>query len=236
VCTPEEAKCATDHVANICNLNGTDWSQTACLANEHCVDGFCFPIVANPPPEPVPDAVDKEDAWGQADVPDVLTAEYLEELPSNDVIITGQNKAVINGSEVQFLQLHDADWLVADQLLMINLISEKMDDIPFPGTKDVRHNLEIRLTGIAGGQMGNFTCGNPSPYSVQIWYRYGKYPQGDEQCKDFDYQATACLLTIEEFGVPVGKIIGSFDDVVMQDCKSDGTTVQITSGLFDVEV
>lgn len=234
-CTPEEARCATDSVAILCNLTGTDWIQTPCLAEEKCSDGFCFPRVTNPPPEPVPDAAVGKDLWGVVELPDLTGKEYIEELPKQEVYIPGQNKAVINGSEVLFLQLHDSDWISADQMLMINLISKKMDGIPFPEVEDARHNLEIRITGIVEGQLGNFACEDPSTYTVQFWYRYGKYSQGDEQCKDFDYQATVCALVIEEFGVPTGKIVGSFDNVEMQDCKADGTTVQITGGLFDVE-
>ncbi|MBL6975006.1 MAG: hypothetical protein ISR64_04680 [Deltaproteobacteria bacterium] len=234
VCTPEEARCATDAVAILCNLNGTDWTQTPCPQNQHCVNGFCFPIVANPPPEPVPDVPAIEDGWGQIELPDVPTPEYIEELPSTDVFIPGQNKAMINGSEVKFLQLHDSDWIAADQMLMINLMSKKMDAVPFPEVEDARHNVEIRITGIVEGQLGSFACDEATTYTVQVWYRYGKYAQGEE-CKDFDYQGTTCAVVLEEFGVPFGRIVGTFDNVELQDCKADGTTVQITGGLFDVE-
>ncbi|NOZ02568.1 MAG: hypothetical protein GXP54_11855 [Deltaproteobacteria bacterium] len=234
-CTPEEARCATDSVAILCNITGTEWIQTPCKPDEECQSGFCFPRVANPPVEPVPDAVQLEDTWGKLELPDMSGKEILEEMPKQEIYVPGQNKATINGTEVKFLQMHDSNWISADQMLMINLISKSMDGVPFPDVEDAKHNIEIRLKGIVEGQLGEFACEDPSTYTVQLWYRYGKYPQGDEDCKNYDYQGTACAVVIEEFGVPFGKIVGTFDNVQLEDCKGDGTTVQITGGMFDVE-
>jgi len=234
-CTPEEARCATEKVAILCSNNGTDWIQTQCTEMEHCVDGFCFPIVADPLPEPQPDAVEGKDSWGKFDLPDLAGLEVMEDFPTQDAFTPGLNQALINGTEVKFTQMHDADWIAGDQMLMINLMSKKMDAVPFPEVEDERHNIEIRIKGIVDGQVGSFACEDASTYVVQVWYRYGKYPQGHEDCNKFDYQAVSCAVVLEDFGGVGGRIKGTFDNVTLDDCMGDGTSVHIAGGVFDVE-
>ncbi|MBM4395971.1 MAG: hypothetical protein FJ087_09800 [Deltaproteobacteria bacterium] len=238
-CAPDETRCGSPTVAGTCNATGTDFLVQPCGEHELCVEppgggGFCLPEVANPPPkpEPTPDVPVKDHGGGDP-AGDKLPEEPREDLPQIEAIIPGENKATINGVEVRFLDLHDADWISAEGMLMINLISKKAD-VPdtLPAAK---HNLEIRIAGIVEGQVGTFKCEDVSSYTTQFWHRYGKYPQG-ETCKDFDYEAASCTVTIEEFGpADGGSVAGTFTDVQLVDCQQDGTTISITNGVFDVE-
>ena len=235
-CPPEEARCATERVAILCNLTGTDFLQTPCAAKDHCVDGFCVPIVANPP-EPVPDTslpdvpapVDPgPEAKTDSHVPDVL-----EELPLPEVSIPGENKATVDGVTVEFYLMHDANWISKDSNLMINLMSSKMDGVGL-SPDGSKHNLEIHVIGITEGQVGTFKCAEASTASVSFWYRWGKYTQGEE-CKDFDYAAETCTVTLEKFDAKGGKVEGTFTNVKLIDCKKDGTEVKIENGVFSAE-
>jgi len=238
VCNPGTASCGNEKVAGTCNATGTDWEKTLCGEHEHCSDGFCFEEVANPParPEPSPDVPGPGDAvggdTGGADKPGT---EAREELPQAEVVTPGENKATIDGVEVQFLTMHDADFVSSGQegsmMLLVTLITKKVD---IPNTlPNVKHTIELRIAGILEGQVGTFKCEDVSTYTAAVYYRYGKYPQG-EKCKDFDYEADTCTITLEEFGpADGGHVRGTFTNVHLVDCQQDGTTHTITDGVFD---
>lgn len=248
ICIPGEARCGNEKAAGTCNDSGTDWVPAYCGEHEVCTNGFCFEEVAQPPaPDAVADAGDDvpagdgEDAAGEAG--DGGIEEPREDLPQIEAITPGVNKAVINGVEVKFLDFRSVNWILGQEvqpgqvtpnLLMITLHSKRVD---VPGTlPDSRHMLEIRISGdsLLEGQTGTFRCEEVSDYTVEIWHRYGKYPQG-EKCKDFDYEAETCLIVIEEFGPVGGRVKGTFTNASLVDCQQDGTKVTITDGVFDIE-
>lgn len=229
ICTPEETVCDNATRSKTCNLTGTQWIFTECTKDSECREGFCQKKVANPP-EPVPEVIEPEPK--EEVIEDLPPQEPKEDLPKPEVITPGVNKANVNGVEVKFWQLADANWVSADQRLMINLYSKKVDGVP--GVPDgSSHKLEIRIVGIEEGQVGTFTCEGIEGAAVEFWYRWGKYQQG-EKCKDFDYQGAKCTVTLEEFGPVGGKVKGTFDNAVLIDCMQDGTQIEITDGVFEV--
>lgn len=228
VCQPEVAECSGEEFSGVCNIYGTDRIVTKCdLPKEHCLDGFCQPVVANPPSQQdvievvTPDVLDVPQA--EADI-----TEIKEELPSPEITPPKENKALINGTEVKFILAHDANWVVADKMLMINLMSKRTE---VEGIGNYMHNLEIRIIGVEEGQVGTFRCEDVSTYGVQFWYRYGKYQQG-EKCKDFDYEGQTCTVVIAEWNAE--HVAGTFTDAHLVDCQQDGTFVSVTDGVFDV--
>lgn len=233
-CTPEEGRCASDgtrDVGGVCALDGMSWQATPCKSNEHCVSGYCIPLAKD---MPVPTIDVPGDAAGEGvaeDAADATEPEPREDLPTVEAFVPTQNAALINGTEVKFSQLHDADWIVDQQALLITLKSKKLADVP--GTMaDATHTIEMRVVGIVEGQTGTFKCEDASTAAVSLWYRFGKYPQGDD-CKDYDFAATACTVTIESFGTD--RVVGTFTDATLVDCKEDGTTVTVTNGAFDAQ-
>jgi hypothetical protein len=231
VCEPEAAQCSGEDYSGVCNANGTGRVVTACAKpKEHCLDGFCQPVVANPP---VPDDAFEAAGWDLPPVEgleDGVEPEPREDLPVSDLFTPGLNKATINGTTITFSLSHDANWVVNDKMLMINLISKKLE---IEGIGTFSHNLEIRLAGIEEGQVGTFKCEDAASYGVQFWYRYGKYQQG-EKCKDFDYEGHVCTVVVTAWDAD--HVAGTFTDAELVDCQQDGTTVTVTDGQFDVSI
>lgn len=140
------------------------------------------------------------------------------------------NRAVINGTPVVFSEFTKASILAGGEL-MINLQSPPMDGVPFPDLVGRKQIIEIHLSGATPGQTGTFRCEDDS---ARIWYRFGKYLQGGE-CKDYDYQATTCVVTLNAFQAEAGLVSGTFDQASLEDCLPGGSPVTIVDGHFHYE-
>lgn len=178
--------------------------------------------------EPENKAEEESDAYDTQEVEDVQMEIYRPDIPAaEDVNKLPKNQAVINGEIVKFDVMHSAIYDPTKKQLQITL--EAAENPNKPGHKD---HVEIYLTGILEGQTGTFHCGQQQGVTVRIWYKWGKYPQGSE-CKDFDYTAIDCTVTVTQFGVVGDRIKGSFAAPNMKDCK-DSTKSVISNGVFDV--
>ncbi len=245
VCVPREGTCITHpnqpglQIGLVCGLNGTDWaSQNPCSTEQVCQEGYCFSKTPSPPPPTdtgpadagldsgptPPDPGPTDDLAGPDDLGPVDPG------PQEDLTPPPQpNRAIINGNPVAFTDFVKAS-LVAGEL-MVTLHSPPVDGIPFPDLQDRRQVVELHFPGLPPGTTGTFRCEDDS---VRLWYRFGKYQQGGE-CKDYDYQATRCVVTLDAFQVDASMVSGTFDQAELEDCLPGGPPVTIVDGHFQYE-
>ncbi len=245
VCTPREGVCIPHpdrpgiEIGLTCNLNGTEWaSQNPCSADQVCREGFCFPKTPAPPPpadtgpadgglDPGPEPLDPGPGEDLARPDDAGPQDIgpLEDLP----LPPDPNRAVINGVSVEFSDFVKASLIAGE--LMVALQSAPMDGVPFPDLAGRKQVLEIHFPGLAPGTTGTFHCEDDS---VRLWYRFGKYEPGGE-CKDYDYRATQCVVTLTAFQEDAGVVSGTFDSAALEDCLPGGPPVTIVDGHFHYE-
>lgn len=246
VCTPREGVCIAHpdqpgrEIGLLCGLNGTEWaSQSPCSADQVCQEGFCFPKTPAPPPPTDTGPADARFDPGP-EPPDPGPAEDLARPddpgprdlgPPEDLALPpGPNRATINDTPVAFTDFVKAS-LIAGGELMVALHSAPVDGVPFPDVLGRRQVVELRFPGIAAGATGTFRCEDGS---VRLWYRFGKYEQGGE-CKDYDYHATHCVVTLTAFQADAGVVSGTFDQGALEDCLPGGPPVTIVDGHFHYE-
>lgn len=246
ICTPREGVCIAHpnvpgaQIGLTCNLNGTQWaSQNPCSPDQVCKEGFCFPKT----PAPLaPDAGPEDTGLDPGHADPGPTAEDLsppqdtgpeDSGPSPDLPPPppDPNRAIINGTPVPFSDFVKASILAGGQL-MVALHSPPMDGVPFPDVLGRKQIVEIHFPGITVGQTGTFRCEDDT---VRIWYRFGKYLQGGE-CKDYDYVAKSCVVTLAHFQADVSLVAGTFDAATLEDClPGGGAPVTIVDGHFHYE-
>jgi hypothetical protein len=219
LCEPEKAECFGAFASRVCNIYGTAFTETQCAWDEECVEGFCQKKSCKPVSEEAETAEvvsDKiEDAAAE---PEELIYEFISELEIQEMEEPLVAKMNLDGTEINFTTSKDANFVVKDMDLMINL---------YKGTK----SLEIHVQGLAEGQVDEFSCEDTSSYNTFMWWREGKYPQG--VCKDYDYTTLSCTVTLDEFGAVGGHVKGTFSGVLM-DCQDPDDQKTITDGVFNV--
>lgn len=245
ICRPQEGTCVKhpsgQDLGLICALNGVEWAgQNLCKPDEICVEGYCLP---KPPPQPpAADPGPSEDAAELVEVTDPgppadegITPDQGRDLDQGQPDLTPPeplNWAIINGTKVIFSDLARPQ-ILADGVLMVGLQSPPMDGVPFPDVISKRQLIELRFPTLKPGQTGTFRCEDDT---VWLWYRFGKYLQGGG-CKDYDYRATKCVVTVEGYEKDPLKVFGTFDQAQLEDClgAAAGPPVTIVDGHFYCE-
>ncbi len=239
VCIPRSGTCVPHpdqpgvEIGLTCGLNGSEWaSQTVCTSDEVCREGFCFPKTAPPPPPTDAGPTDEGQDPGSDFGPTEDLAVFDDPGPPDPGPLPDMtpppnpNRAVVNGVAVVFDAFVKVSIIAGE--VMVTLQSSPVDGVPFPHLEDRRQTIELHFPGLAAGTTGTFRCEDDS---VRLWYRFGKYMQGGE-CKDYDYYATKCIVTIAEFAPDGTRAAGTFDLAELEDCVPGGPPITIVDGHF----
>lgn len=232
LCQPEKARCIDEKTSKICKLDGLGEFIIKCGSAEHCVDGFCQPLVC----EVKPDIIVKDIEVIDGVLLDGEEIEVIEEdkiLPELEqpsiakvIMDGGKGLAVEGGSfsneEVNFTSYKSAEYAYK--------VQQKMNALVLNFTKGLV-TLEIYIYGIGLGELGKFIC-EGGEYETYFWLRAGKYTP--EKSKDYDYKSISCEVTIEEFGKLGGRVKGKFSGT-LQDAF-DESQITLKDGLFNVKL
>jgi hypothetical protein len=226
-CAPDSVQCKSKDVAQVCSTMGDKFTDKACGAGNGCFDGVCHPLVKGQEPDATTGGTDtssgadtdsatsgKDTGHGSFDAggKDVV-------LEQNDILKVIVSEKADPGSGVAPVEFELASATWNDGLKMLQLT----------GTVGL-NKIEIQLAKIDEFSTGSFTAAGGEAPDSAIFYNDGTSIDPKTQWK---FGAADYTITIDTFGAPGGRVIGSFS-ATMADTEVKGKKIYFVDGVFDI--